>query len=123
MIPAKALQRLTTSSDHDYTIFRKDLWPEEKRNGKLSMYSDKHPYFRMGQRSLYHNNSTNVAKLIHAGATDNFPEPDTKLEQYPGFPFGNKPDAREQDLRRKIVGESTFALWDKPLISKGTNAK
>ncbi|CAD7941463.1 unnamed protein product [Amoebophrya sp. A120] len=118
LLPYKALQRLTTYSDLDYSLLRTDLQEEVKKTGEIKQYFDRHPYFRKGQRSRFYNNSNRVAELVHAGAAENFPGWDSDAKQYPGYPFYNEEDGRERDPLRKHVGEDTFAAWDKPLISE-----
>jgi len=118
MMPDKSLQRLTTYSDLEYSLLRTDLHEPIKRTGSIEKFAEKHPYFRMGQRSRFQNNSARVAGLLHAGASENFPDWDTPIENYPGYPFKNQADGRSKSECRKFVGEDTFIAWDKPLISK-----
>lgn len=72
LVPNKSLQRLTTSSDYDYSLVRTDLHEQEKISGDIHPYADRHPYFRKGQRSRFDNSSHRVAQLLHAGIEFNF---------------------------------------------------
>jgi len=118
LVPEKGLQQLHTYSDYDQAVFRTDLADPRKKAAPLNIFWDNHPYFLKGQRSIFYNNSSQMANLINPGATENFPHPDVGESDYPGYPFEMEPDARRGSVGRKVIGKETFAAWDKPLVSE-----
>lgn len=65
------------------------------------------PYFRKGRPSPMYNTSKGVARAIHPGYNYNFPAPDTKLEERPGW------------RTTKPFRCNTFDGIEKPLIGGG----
>lgn len=82
------------------------------------LFFNKHPYFRRGRRSPLFNNSAQIAKLLHTGIDENFPTEVTANQDYPGYPFGNKPDNRKLHSWRHDVASLTFRPHDKPLVNR-----
>jgi len=118
LVPDKGLQALHTYSDYDQSVYRKDKDDVRKKAAPISVFWDNHPYHLKGQRSIFYNNSSQMANLINPGAQENFPNPDVSVGAYPGFPFEGEEDQREWATSRQVVGTEAFASWDKPLVSK-----
>jgi len=96
------------------TMFALRHLEEPDWSKKTDWLDCEHPYFRLGRRGPFTNNSCQMARLLHTGCSENFPAPDGDVENFPGYPFNNAPDGRQMPESRVLLAKQTYEKAIKP---------